>query len=237
MLQCNPSLREEGPCRVKRRLPDTLALLEGFGFRKAKAEDDEQNRRACAKPIQGSPAVARCAHKRPSKDCCKKVSKYVSNLQYPREETTSRRRTIFECSGYSVAVHASHRNPEQAAATYELMVGVAKTRCELKYDEENVIHDIRPFGAIPICEKTEDDGTNGTKHERRGDTPTDIIRGLLELSSQRCKSQADREKVESIPGPAKKANLYTESVNGIHSITPMSSTKSSLPGRGAIASD
>lgn len=145
---------------MKRRLSDTLALLEGFGFRKAKAEDDEQDRRARTKPIQGSPAVARCAHKRPGKDRGKQVSEYVSNLQYSREETTSRRRTVFECSGYSVAVHASHRNAEQAAATYELMVGVAKTRCELKYDEENVVHDIRPFAAIPICKETEDDGTN-----------------------------------------------------------------------------
>ena len=142
------------------RLSDTLALQEGFGFRKAKAEDDEQNWRPGTKPIQRSPAMARCAHKCPGKDRCKKISEYVSNLQYSREETTSRKRTVFECRGYSVAVHASHRNPEQAAATYELMVGITKARCELKYDEENVVRDVRPFAAIPICKETEDNGTN-----------------------------------------------------------------------------
>ncbi len=145
---------------MKGRLSDTLTLLEGFGFWKAETEDDEQNGRARTKPIQRSPAVASCVHKRPGKDSCKKISEYVSNLQYPREETTSRRRTVFECSGYSVAIHASHGNSEQAAATYELFVGVGETRCELKYNEENVVRDIRPFAAIPICNETEDDGTD-----------------------------------------------------------------------------
>lgn len=145
---------------MKGRLSDTLALLESFGFRKAKAEDDEQNGWARTKPIQRSPTVASCAHKCPGKNRGEKISEYISNLQYSRDETTSRRRTVFECSGYSVAIHASHRNPEQATAAYELFVGIAESCCELKYDEENIVRDIRPFAAIPICNETKDDGTD-----------------------------------------------------------------------------
>ena len=141
-------------------MSDTLALLEGFGFGEAKAENDQQNRRAGAKPVQRSPAVASGTHKGPGKHRCKEISEYISDLVYSREETTSRRRRIFECSGHGVAIHASHCNPEQTATTYELFVGIAETRCELKYDEENLVHDIRPLAAIPVCNETEDDGTN-----------------------------------------------------------------------------
>ena len=167
------------------RFSHTLTFLEGFGFRKAKTEDDQQNRRARAKPVQRSPAVASGTHKGPGKDRCEKISEYISDLVYSREETTSRRRRILKCSGHSVAVHASHCNPEQAAASYELFVGVTETRCKLEQDEENLVYDVRPFAAIPIRNETENDGTDRTQHERCGDAPADVICGLVEIRSQR----------------------------------------------------
>lgn len=154
------------------RLSDTLALLECFGFRKTKTNTKVASRGSL------------CPQGLWQRLLLEDIRKCI-RLAISRRGDHEPQRTVFECSGYSVAIHASHRSPEQAAATYELMVGVAETRCKLKDDEENVIHDIGPFAAVPIGKETEENGTNRAKHERRGDAPANIIRRLFELSSQR----------------------------------------------------
>ena len=98
---------------MKGRLSDALSLNEGIRLRQAEPEDDEQNRRACAEPKQRSPPMATGVHERPCKNCREKISHYISNLKNPRDETTSRKWTIFECCGDSIAIHASHCNTKQ----------------------------------------------------------------------------------------------------------------------------
>jgi hypothetical protein len=56
---------------------DALAFLEGLGFGEAEAEENNQNRRASAKPEEGAPAVGGCIDEGAGEGCGEEVSEGV----------------------------------------------------------------------------------------------------------------------------------------------------------------
>ena len=130
--------------------PHSGSIAIGCGFRQAETEDDDQDGRAGAKPVQWPPAVGCGVYESAGEGCSQEVPECITLLQHTGDETASCLRAVFEGSRCCVAVEAAHGDAEEGAAGEELLVGVAETGAELEDDEEDVVDDERPFAAVSV---------------------------------------------------------------------------------------
>lgn len=83
----------------------------------------------------------------------------------------------------------AHGNSKNSANTEELLIRVTEPRGEFEGDEQEVIHDKRPFPAVAIACNTEDHSADGPQHQHHRDAPCDVRRGLAEFFAQLRRGQ------------------------------------------------
>ena len=122
---------------------------------------------------------------RPCVDGRKQVSECIPLLQHPREDATSRSWAVLKCSGDGIPVKPTHGNAEKGVTHEERLVGVGETRCQLQDDKEDIVENKRPLSSVSVGEETENNGTNGAKHQDQCDAPCDFGICLAKLLRQR----------------------------------------------------
>ncbi len=155
-LQRDPTFCDEHTGNIALRLADSLALDVSVRFWKEEAEDNEENRRAGAKPKEWSPSVA-CGVDEPSgKHRREQIAEGVPLLEHTAEDPSRRLWTVFQCRRRCVTIQAAHGNTEEGSTGQELLVRVAESCAEFQYDEQDVVHDERPLAPISIRCNTKD---------------------------------------------------------------------------------
>ncbi len=71
---------------------------------------------------------------------------------------------------------------------------------QFQSNKEHIINDKGPLAAVAIAGDTEKDGADGTKHENKGDAPSNVRLGLVKLRGEVGNGQGDGEEVKGIPG-------------------------------------
>jgi hypothetical protein len=75
-----------------------------------------------------------------------------------------------------------------------------KTSSKLQDNEKYIVDYERPFTAITICCKTEDDGTDGSEHKHKSDTPCNVGFRFAKCLGEVSDREGNSEKIKSIPG-------------------------------------
>jgi len=119
-----------------------------------------------------------------NKSSCKssgeEISKGISLLQHARNNTSGFRWTVLDGSGSSIAVKTSHGNSIDSPDCQKLLVGLAEAGTKLKNNKEDQVDDVGPFATVSISGDTECNGTDGSEHEHKSDTPGDVRSRLVE---------------------------------------------------------
>lgn len=145
---------DEGAGEMAAGDADGFALAEAFGFREAEAEEDEEDWRAGAEPVEGTPAVGGGVDETTRKCGGEQVAKGVALLEHPADDPSRFFGAIFQGRGCRIAVQSTHGNAEEGTAGQKLAVGVAEAGAQLQDDEEDVIDDEGPFSTIAIRRNT-----------------------------------------------------------------------------------
>lgn len=180
-LQGDLALRHERGSHTTANLSTSLlATAEGLRLRQTQPEDNNQHRWASSEPEEGTPAMGRGINQRARKSRRKQIPERIPLLQQAGDNTTRCDGTVLQRGSRRVTVQSAHGDTEQSPGRKELPVGLGETGAELENDEEHLVGDEGPLTAPSVRCDTEDDGSDGTKHQHGRDAPGDIGDGCIE---------------------------------------------------------
>lgn len=119
------SLGDAAPAGL-RSATHRLSLLVHVRLGQQEAEDYNQDRRACAKPVQGSPGVWGGVDETPCEGGGEEIAERVALLQDTGHQATSLLGKIFQCGSCGIAVQTAHGYTKQGPTGEELVIGVAE---------------------------------------------------------------------------------------------------------------
>jgi hypothetical protein len=128
-------------------------------------------------------------------------------LHHARQYTSRCFRSIFECRGSCISIQTTHSNTEEGTNGQKLGISLDESGAKLKNNEEDIVHNKRPFASHSVGCYTKSDSANRAKHKDKCNTPRNLCSRLAKFFREIGDGQGHREEVESNPTPCEKGDL------------------------------
>ena len=214
-LEGHLSLSNKCRTNVTPLLSNKNAFEVSVGFWQAKSENDDENGRASAKPEKRTPAMAGSIYQGSRKGCGKEIPERIALLEHTRYQSTGFLGAIFQSRCRSITVQTTHCNTKQRSAGQELLVILAESSTEFKNHEQEIVDDEGPLASVPICGKSEDDGSHRSEHQHQCYPPSDLRGGFVERCGESVDCQTDSEEIERIPSLRESVTAFRHDRSGV----------------------